>query len=451
MNKITNYLVNNNCYKTNKRRASTLGVMVHSTATPGVSATQFAERWNTPTPGGKQVCVHAFVDDKNLVYTLPLEVRCWGCGKGNKGSGNDTYIQIEMCENSDIYYTDGWKYNSKNTENTKQYINNTVNNLIEFIVKTLRYLGIDEVNETTVTSHYEGYKQGIASNHGDPAGFLGLANLTMNDIREKVKNKMKNNLTSITGESKCTYQQMYNYLYNINKEVKDLDKIINSYLKYGEAERIRGDIAFAQACLETGNFTFKDTAVKYEQYNFCGMGVTKKGLTGNSFDSIEQGVLAQIQHLKAYANTQDLKLACADPRFNFVKRGCAEYIEWLGQQENPNHLGWAAGANYGEKILNILNKMIVLQSDTSQDKSENKDTTDNKCTCGCDCCSKQDEPYLVKVTASVLNIREKPSANSTKKGKITDRGTYTIIETQGNWGKLKSGAGWICLDYTERK
>lgn len=58
--------------------------------------------------------------------------------------------------------------------------------------------------------------------------------------------------------------------------------------------------------------------------------------------------------------------------------------------------------------------------------------------------------YLVKVTANALNIRKGPGTNYGTNGTITNKGTYTIIETQGNWGKLKSGAGWICLDYTKR-
>lgn len=58
--------------------------------------------------------------------------------------------------------------------------------------------------------------------------------------------------------------------------------------------------------------------------------------------------------------------------------------------------------------------------------------------------------YLVKVTANALNIRKGPGTNYGINGTITDKGTYTIIETKGNWGKLKSGAGWICLDYTKR-
>lgn len=56
------------------------------------------------------------------------------------------------------------------------------------------------------------------------------------------------------------------------------------YLSEGEAEGVRGDIAFAQSCLETGNFGFSGSAVTLEQNNFCRMGVTSNGKKGNSFD-----------------------------------------------------------------------------------------------------------------------------------------------------------------------
>lgn len=58
--------------------------------------------------------------------------------------------------------------------------------------------------------------------------------------------------------------------------------------------------------------------------------------------------------------------------------------------------------------------------------------------------------YLVKVTCEALNIRAGAGTNYKINGCIRDQGKYTIVETKGNWGKLKSGAGWICLDYTTR-
>ena len=64
--------------------------------------------------------------------------------------------------------------------------------------------------------------------------------------------------------------------------------------------------------------------------------------------------------------------------------------------------------------------------------------------------------YTVKVTTDVLNIRKGPGTNFAITGQIKDKGTYTIIkESDGpgasKWGKLKSGAGWISLDYTSKK
>ena len=63
--------------------------------------------------------------------------------------------------------------------------------------------------------------------------------------------------------------------------------------------------------------------------------------------------------------------------------------------------------------------------------------------------------YLVKVTTDVLNIRKGPGTNYGTNGDIRDKGVYTIVaESDGpgasKWGKLKSGAGWISLDYAAK-
>ena len=57
--------------------------------------------------------------------------------------------------------------------------------------------------------------------------------------------------------------------------------------------------------------------------------------------------------------------------------------------------------------------------------------------------------YLVKVTASALNIRKGAGTSYPITGVIRDKGIYTIVETDGSWGKLKSGKGWIHLGYTK--
>lgn len=60
-------------------------------------------------------------------------------------------------------------------------------------------------------------------------------------------------------------------------------------------------------------------------------------------------------------------------------------------------------------------------------------------------------PYKVRIIVDELNIRKGPGKKYDKVNKITDRGVYTIIDVKGNWGLLRSKAGWICLNgYTER-
>jgi len=164
----------------------------------------------------------------------------------------------------------------------------------------------------------------------------------------------------IMGKSVATADQMQSYIKRVNPAVaQSVLDMIPFYLTEGKAEGVRGDIAFAQSCLETGNFIFKGSAVTLDQNNFAGIGVTQNGIKGNSWATPQIGIRAQIQHLKAYASDDPLTGACVDPRFKYVRRNCAEYVEHLGIQENPQHCGWAAGKGYGKKIIQILNNILV--------------------------------------------------------------------------------------------
>jgi hypothetical protein len=58
--------------------------------------------------------------------------------------------------------------------------------------------------------------------------------------------------------------------------------------------------------------------------------------------------------------------------------------------------------------------------------------------------------YKVQVDVGVLNIRAGAGTNYKINGQIKDRGIYTIVEEKNGFGKLKSGAGWIYLDYTKK-
>lgn len=66
------------------------------------------------------------------------------------------------------------------------------------------------------------------------------------------------------------------------------------------------------------------------------------------------------------------------------------------------------------------------------------------------------KPYKVEVKIKDLNIRKGPGTNYSTTGKYTGKGVFTIVqESKGSgsdrgWGKLKSGAGWISLDFAQK-
>ncbi|MDE6021816.1 MAG: N-acetylmuramoyl-L-alanine amidase [Ruminococcus sp.] len=63
---------------------------------------------------------------------------------------------------------------------------------------------------------------------------------------------------------------------------------------------------------------------------------------------------------------------------------------------------------------------------------------------------KPDSSYVVRISIDDLNIRTGPGTEYPVTGNYTGKGAFTITETNGNWGKLKSGAGWIYLAYAEK-
>lgn len=155
---------------------------------------------------------------------------------------------------------------------------------------------------------------------------------------------------SIKGDSYLSAEELENFVQKVNKKAIS---IAEYYLKYGKIYGIRGDVAFAQAILETDYFRFTGT-VRSEQNNFAGIGTTSQTVRGNSFSTPEEGVLAQIQHLYAYAATEKIPDGCplVDPRFHLVQRGSARtWVDLNGKWAVP-------GTSYGQMILSIYRRML---------------------------------------------------------------------------------------------
>jgi len=179
-------LTNNACYKAG-RTIIPKGIMVHSTGANNpnlkryvgpddglLGKNQYGNHWNQNTPDGRQVCVHAFIgklaDGSIATYqTLPWNIRGWHCGSGSNGSGNDTHISFEICEDG---LTDTAYFNKVYTE------------AVELCVYLCKQYGLTDKD---IICHSEGYKLGIASNHGDVMHWFPKHGKSMDTFRADVK------------------------------------------------------------------------------------------------------------------------------------------------------------------------------------------------------------------------------------------------------------------------
>ena len=172
----------NACYKAGKK-ITVKGIMVHSTGANNpwlkryvgpddgkLGKNQYNNHWNTYHPGGREVCVHGFIgklkDGTIATYqTLPWDHRGWHAG----GSANNTHIGFEICEDG---LADG------------TYFGKVYQEAVELCAYLCKMYGLTEKN---IICHSEGYKQGIASNHGDVMHWFPKHGKSMDTFRAEVK------------------------------------------------------------------------------------------------------------------------------------------------------------------------------------------------------------------------------------------------------------------------
>ena len=195
--------------------------------------------------------------------------------------------------------------------------------------------------------------------------YVTCRNGVMAKVGETSKNVTSARYYSIMGDSTVTIKQMVDWykskghtypssIYN-TRGAENIEQFCKLYYEEAKQEGVRVEVAFAQAMKETGWLSFGGI-VQASQCNFAGIGALDGNAQGGcaTFPDVRSGIRAQIQHLKAYGSTEALKNTQVDPRFELVKRGSAKYVEWLGIQENPEHLGWATEINYGYDIVTMI-------------------------------------------------------------------------------------------------
>ena len=188
----TQLLTHNSCYIKGEH-IKPRGVMVHSTG----AANPYLRRYLSPddgrlgepssrhwNQGGVGACVHAFIgrlaDGSIAAYqTLPWTMRGWHCG----GTGNDTHISFEICEDKLA---------------DKGYFRATYQAAVELTAYLCKRFSLDPLADGVVLCHSEGYKRGIASNHADVMHWWGRYGVSMDNFRRDVAEKMKGGERDLT-------------------------------------------------------------------------------------------------------------------------------------------------------------------------------------------------------------------------------------------------------------
>lgn len=189
-------LTKNACYIAGEK-ITVKGIMVHSTGAnnPNLSryvgpddgklgVNKYNNHWNTYNPGGREVCVHAFIgklkDGSIATYqTLPWNHRGWHAG----GSANNTHIGFEICEDG---LTDA------------SYFKKVYQEAVELCAYLCKQYGLTEKN---ILCHSEGGKKGIASSSSDVMHWFPKHGKSMDTFRADVKallNKKEPVKTAIT-------------------------------------------------------------------------------------------------------------------------------------------------------------------------------------------------------------------------------------------------------------
>lgn len=419
-------LTKNDCYKSN-RTITPVGIVVHSTAANNpwlkryvqpdngkIGKNTYGNDWNR---SGTGACVNAFIgklSDGSIatIQTLPWNMRPWGCGKGRKGSYNDTHIQFEICEDG---LTD-------KTYFTKVY--NEAVELCAYLCKTYPTIKVENI-----VCHQEAYQLGYGTNHIDVLHWFPKFGKTMDNFRSDVKSKLN---SGYVGEAYVPTKEGF---------IKDIANAVNKHrLDFGIS--VASPI-IAQACLES-NY---GKSIKALHHNYFGLKYRKNRVTCNNgtftdssreqnsngsyvnitdkwynFDTLDKGVLGYFQFINTstYKNVKGVE----SPR---------KYLELLKKD------GYATDLKYVNKVMKVINENNLTKYDTKIENGVHILTVPSPT-----------NSYKVKITASVLNVRENPNNSAKVKTTVKKGEIYTIVQEKNGWGKLKSGTGWIYLKYTQK-
>lgn len=142
------------------------GVVIHSTATPGATAQNEYDYFNSAYRGAS---AHYFVDWTEIIRTIPENEVAWHAGKANY-----LYLSVEMCEPSG---------------NDKQKFEEIWNRTVWWVADAcIRY----DWSKSSIYSHLDVSTKFGDTNHTDPIGYLASYGLTWADLLAAIEQEIQN-------------------------------------------------------------------------------------------------------------------------------------------------------------------------------------------------------------------------------------------------------------------
>lgn len=216
---------------------------------------------------------------------------------------------------------------------------------------------------------------------------------------------------------------------------------------------VLASVSLAQFILESG---YGKSELAQNANNCFGM---KKSLSGNTWSgSSWDGKSVYTKETQEWDGSKYITITADFRKYDCMEKSIADHSAYLLGAKNGSSLrydglknctdyrnavqiikdgGYATSPTYVQNICSIIEKRNLTQYDVKKNAEDSF------------------KPYLVKVSINDLNIRKGPGTNYARTGRFTGKGVFTIVaESDGKgatrWGKLKSGAGWISLDYAKR-
>ena len=326
------------------------------------------------------------------VQTMPWDFKPWGCGAGSKGSLNNGWIQFEICEDG---LTD------------KNYFEAVYKEACEITAYLCEMFDIDPkgtvefngVKVPTIVCHADSYKLGMGSNHGDVYHWFKKYNKDMTNVRNDVAELLK--------DSKPVVQPPVvekKPLYRVRKSWTDSKSQIGAYADLKNAK---------DACnANVGYFVYDENGKQV--YPEIVVEPTKPMTS-----TFKVGDVVKLVSDATYSTGAKI------PTWVFKYK---LYVREILKNGDIVISTQKTGAVTGVVKPNAITAYV----DTTTAPKPNFVS------------------YLVRVTTPILNVRAGAGTQFKITTQVKKNDIFTIVDEKNGWGKLKSGAGWISLEYTQK-